>query len=320
MPDVITFGELLIDFVPTISGVSLAEAPAFIKAPGGAPANVAVGLARLGVPSGFMGMVGTDPFGNYLAHVLTKEGVDISNLRFTNQARTMLAFVSLKADGERDFMFYRHPSADMLYSPADVDPTYLKSAHIFHHGSISLISEPSHSATLYALEIVHKAGLIVSFDPNIRLNLWPDEDKARKEILNVWGEAHVVKASEEEVLFLSGESSIIDGVRKLWGKYNQLVIVTLGKRGCAFLTVEQKGQVSGFDVQVVDTTGAGDGFVAGLLHGILESSDTFLDEVRLKYICQYANAVGALTTQRKGAIPALPTNQEVQAFLSANSK
>ena len=138
---VITHGELLIDFVPTVTGVGLLDAPAFIKAPGGAPANVAAGLARLGVPAGFLGQVGDDPFGRFLAQTLREAGVDVTTLSFSAQARTVLAFVSLRADGERDFMFYRHPSADMLYSAADVDihATALRAARAFHFGSISLI-------------------------------------------------------------------------------------------------------------------------------------------------------------------------------------
>ena len=117
MPVVISHGEMLIDFVSTVNGVSLIEAPSFLKAPGGAPANVAVGLARLGVSTGFLGQVGDDAFGHFLEQTLRENNVDVSALRFSREARTMLAFVSLRVDGERDFMFYRHPSADMLYRP-----------------------------------------------------------------------------------------------------------------------------------------------------------------------------------------------------------
>jgi fructokinase len=172
MPAVITLGEMLIDFVPTVSGVSLIEAPAFQKAAGGAPANVAVGLARLGVPSGFMGKVGEDAF--------AENGVDTTALCFSKAARTALAFVSLKADGERDFMFYRHPSADMLYTPEEVDEDYLEQARIFHYGSISLIGEPSRSATLRAIEVARQSGALISYDPNLRLNLWPDAQSAKE--------------------------------------------------------------------------------------------------------------------------------------------
>ena len=180
MPAVITLGELLIDFVSTRAGVSLEEAPAFEKAAGGAPANVAVGTARLGVTSAFLGKVGEDAFGRFLARTLKENGVDISGLCFSREARTMLAFVSLQASGERDFEFYRSPSADILYTPEEVHTALLQQARVFHFGSISLISEPSRSATLYAVETARQAGALISYDPNLRLNLWADEHAARE--------------------------------------------------------------------------------------------------------------------------------------------
>src|SRR5512137_1319607 len=134
MPAVISHGEMLIDFVSTVNGVPLIEAPSFVKAPGGAPANVAVGLARLGIAAGFMGQVGDDAFGHFLEQTLRENAVDVAALRFSHEARTMLAFVSLRVDGERDFMFYRHPSADMLYRPEDVDADYIRRAKVFHFG------------------------------------------------------------------------------------------------------------------------------------------------------------------------------------------
>jgi len=318
MPEIITLGELLIDFVPTVSGVSLIEAPAFQKAPGGAPANVAVGLARLGISSGFMGKVGEDAFGHFLAQTLEQDGVDISALRFASEARTALAFVSLKADGERDFMFYRNPSADMLYRSDELDEVYIRSAKIFHFGSISLISDPSRTTTFRAIEIAQSNGSLISYDPNLRLNLWPDEASARQGILKAWPMAQVIKISEEELSFLSGESDILIGAHSLWHDRLKLLVITRGKSGCTYMTPELAGDVGGYSVPAVDTTGAGDGFVAGLLKGIYENLDHKLDEPRLIAICQYANAVGALTTTERGAIPALPTRQEVESFLGTS--
>src|SRR5919106_2687352 len=172
MADVICLGEVLIDFVPTVTPTTLIEAPAFRKAPGGAPANVAVALARLDRPSAFMGMTGDDPFGRFLELTLGEAGVDTGPLRFTAEARTALAFVSLRADGERQFMFYRHPSADMLLRPEDVDEAAIRAARALHFGSISLISEPSRGATLHAIEVARDAGCLISCDPNLRLALW----------------------------------------------------------------------------------------------------------------------------------------------------
>ena len=315
MPDAIALGELLIDFVPTVSGVTLIEAQAFVKAPGGAPANVAAGLARLGVSSGFMGQVGDDAFGHFLAQTLRDNGVDVSHLKHSGAGRTMLAFVSLRADGEREFMFYRHPSADMLYRPEDVDPEYVRTARILHFGSISLIGEPSRSATLRAISIAQTAGALVSFDPNLRLDLWSDAEAARAGIRIGWPLAHVVKVSEEELAFIADTDDPVEAARKLWHPHLLLLVATQGRRGCRYVTARFSGTVPGFEVQTVDTTGAGDGFVAGLLKGLLDHPGAFDDESQLRAICRYANAVGALTTTRRGAIPALPTANQVDEFV-----
>jgi fructokinase len=315
MPDVITFGELLIDFVPTISNVSLIDAPAFKKAPGGAPANVAVGLSRLGVSTGFMGKVGDDAFGHFLAKVLSENEVDTRELCYSDQARTALAFVSLGADGEREFMFYRHPSADMLHRPEEINIEYIKAVKIFHFGSISLISEPSRSATFRAVNAALDAGLLVSYDPNLRLSLWKDRNTAKQGMMSAWNLAHLIKVSEEEIEFLSGQTDISVGVSMLWHDRLSLLVVTKGKQGCSFFTKDFSGDVPGIAVEPVDTTGAGDGFVAGLLKGLLEKPNGWDDLQILSDICYYANAVGALTTTERGAIPALPYAGQVEQFL-----
>jgi fructokinase len=315
MTEIITLGELLIDFVPTVSGVSLIEAPAFKKAPGGAPANVAAGLAKLGVSCAFLGKVGDDAFGRFLKATLDEVGVDTNGLVFSEDARTALAFVSLRADGEREFMFYRHPSADMLYRSEEVAVDLIRAAKIFHLGSISLISEPSRSATLTALRTARDSGLLISYDPNLRLALWPDAEAAKTGMLSVWEQASIIKVSEEELTFLTGETDSAKAVEKLWHKDLQLLVVTLGKDGCAYFTPTYQGRVSGFPVKPVDTTGAGDGFVAGLLRGLLIYPDALADENALRTVCRFANAVGALTTKQRGAIPALPTLPDVETFL-----
>lgn len=315
MLDVIACGELLIDFVSTESGVTLAEAPAFKKAAGGAPANVAVGLARLGYRAGFLGQVGEDDFGHFLADTLAADGVDTGGLRFSPVARTALAFVSLRADGERSFMFYRHPSADMLWEPASVDPAYVAATRIFHHGSISLIGEPSRSATLAALEYAQRAGALISYDPNLRPALWPSLEAARTGILAAWPHAGLIKVSEEELAFLSGEEDLAAGARALFHKDLRLLVVTRGPAGCTYFTPETTGQVPGFNVTAVDTTGAGDGFVAGLLGGLLACNLQW-DRPALESALRQANAVGALTTTQRGAIPALPAAVAVAAFLA----
>jgi fructokinase len=315
MADVVCLGELLIDFVPTVTGTSLIDAPAFKKAPGGAPANVAVGLARLGVPSAFMGKVGDDPFGRFLTSTLAEAGVDVGPLRFTDSARTALAFVSLRADGEREFMFYRHPSADMLFTPDEVDVEALSTAKALHYGSISLIGEPSRGATLHAIEAARHAGCLISCDPNLRLALWPDREAAREGLMLAIAQAQIVKISDEELRFLTGSDDPAAARQQLWHDRLELMVVTLGSAGCVYFSRDMGGIVVGFGVAAVDATGAGDGFVAGLLQGLIADRAIVTDEARLRELCRFANAVGAITTTERGAIPALPTRERVLAFL-----
>lgn len=310
---VVCFGELLIDFVAQQHGVSVGEAFSFQKAPGGAPANVAVAVSRLGHESVFLGQVGDDPFGHYLADVLEAEGVGVGGLRFSEQARTALAFVSLTAEGERSFVFYRHPSADMLMRPEDVAVDMIAGRKIFHYGSITMISEPSRSATLAAVKAAQDAGLMISYDPNLRMSLWPDADSARAGMLAGLDYAQIVKISDDELEFLTGGRD----VTPLWRPQMQLIAVTRGAKGAAAYT--RGGQVDspGFSVRSLDTTGAGDGFVAGLLVSLLEHGADYVN--RLASILRFANAVGALATTQYGAIPSLPSRAAVETFLQTAS-
>jgi fructokinase len=331
LPTVLTLGELLIDFISLESGVSLQDAPGFLKAPGGAPANVAVALNRLGVRSGFFGKVGEDPFGRFLAETLRREGVDLSGLTFTKKARTALAFVSLREDGERDFHFYRDPSADMLFHPRDLDTRSLQEAAGLHYGSISLIADPARQATLTALEIVRQAHGFLSYDPNIRLPLWPSPEAAREGALLGWQQAQIIKLSAEELSFLTqtaypfpDSAALQRTARSLWTDPLEILLVTQGKAGCTVLTPTAAQYVPGFRVQSVDTTGAGDGFMAGFLaKWILEQEAETPGCSRpletLQACCQFANAAGALTTLKKGAIPAFPDMNQVQTFLTAQN-
>ncbi|MGQ9886891.1 MAG: PfkB family carbohydrate kinase [Aggregatilineales bacterium] len=306
---VVSFGEMLIDFVALESGVTVGQASGFVKAPGGAPANVAVAVARLGRPAAFLGQVGDDPFGRFLAGVLAENGVDVSGLRFSTEARTALAFVSLANGGERSFVFYRHPSADMLMRPEDVALDVIDRYRVFHFGSITMISEPSRSATLRAVEHALAAGKLISYDPNLRLALWPSAAAARAGMLAGLDYAHVVKVSEDEVDFLAPD----EGVRALWRDRTRLVVVTAGANGARLYTRSAEYHAPGYQVTPVDTTGAGDGFVAGLLVGLLDHPDDYAD--RFDELLRFANAVGALTTTKKGAIPALPTEAEARALM-----
>ncbi|MEO0560742.1 MAG: PfkB family carbohydrate kinase [Chloroflexota bacterium] len=313
---VVCMGELLIDFVANESGVTVGEASGFEKKPGGAPANVAVAVARLGMSAGFMGQVGTDPFGDYLIGVLQDENVDTSALTQTSEARTMLAFVSLAAEGERSFMFYRHPSADMLMTADSMRLDVLDEATAFHFGSITMISEPAKSATLAAAKAARDKGLFVSYDPNLRRALWPSDEAAREGMLAGFAYADIVKVSEEELEFLGGD------VEALMTDQTKLIVVTAGAMGAtAYLRDGSLVGVTGYSVTPVDTTGAGDAFVAGLLVGILENTEdeAYLDKTVLQDLLMFANACGAQATTGRGAIPSLPTREQVEAMVSGGA-
>ncbi|ESW03937.1 hypothetical protein PHAVU_011G053800 [Phaseolus vulgaris] len=308
---VVSFGEMLIDFVPTVSGVSLAEAPGFLKAPGGAPANVAIAVARLGGKAAFVGKLGDDEFGHMLAAILKENDVRSDGINFDQGARTALAFVTLRADGEREFMFYRNPSADMLLTPEDLNLELIRSAKVFHYGSISLIVEPCRSAHLKAMEVAREAGCLLSYDPNLRLPLWPSPEEARQQILSIWEKADLIKVSDVELEFLTGSDKIDDeSALSLWHPNLKLLLVTLGEHGSRYYTKNFHGSVDAFHVNTVDTTGAGDSFVGALLCKIVDDQSILEDEARLREVLKFANACGAITTTKKGAIPALPTEAD----------
>ena len=309
---VLSFGELLIDFVALEMGVTVGDASGFVKAPGGAPANVAAAVARLGFPSAFMGQVGDDPFGRYLAAVLAAENVNTDGVTFSKEARTALAFVSNTADGDRSFMFYRHPSADMLMSPDNVDLAVIDAFDVFHHGSITFIREPAASALRLALDHAIKGDKFISYDPNLRLPLWESEAAAKAGMRAGMEYANMLKISDEELLFLTGG----DDVAPLWHERMQMICVTCGPAGAVVhLRDGSKIEHGGYAVKAMDTTGAGDAFVAAMLIGILENREDYRE--KLPEILDFANAVGALTCLEKGAIPSLPTMAQARAFQTA---
>ena len=345
--DVVCLGELLIDFVSLTRNVSLIDSEAFKKAPGGAPANVAAGLARLGLSAGFIGKVGDDPFGFYLKKVLDDIGVDTSCLAFDRDARTTLALISEKSDGVKDAMFYRNPGADMLLSEDEISEAYIAGAKVFHFGSISLGSPVCKKATLKAIEYAKKYGLLISYDPNLRLSLWNDAGSAKKEIDAGFAYADVVKISDEEYEFITGCRTVEDCAVYILGKGPRLVLVTLGSKGCYYSDGRSSGYLPGFNVKVAETTGAGDAFVAAVLFNLMKRIDKQTDAYIDKQIemrsdkCKngsaqgqddkysgvltvddglvdalvFANAAGALATTKMGAIPSLPAFKDVNEFI-----
>ncbi|KAF5184168.1 Fructokinase-2 [Thalictrum thalictroides] len=316
-PMVVSFGEMLIDFVPDVSGVSLGDSKGFIKAPGGAPANVACAITKYGGSSAFIGKFGDDEFGHMLVDILKANGVNSDGVCFDKEAMTALAFVSLKKNGEREFMFYRNPSADMLLKESELNMDLIKKSKVFHYGSISLISEPCRSAHFAAMKAAKEAGVLLSYDPNVRLPLWPSPEAAREGINSIWEQADIIKVSDQEVEFLTeGDPEDENNVLSLWFEGLKLLVVTDGEKGCRYFTKNFKGNVKGFSVDTVDTTGAGDAFVGALLFSIAKDSSIFEVEDNLKAALTFANACGALCTAQKGAIPALPNISAVLELIS----
>lgn|SRR5690606_8869281 len=312
---VISLGEALIDFIPLDQ-----DNMEFLKSPGGAPANVAVGVARLGAKSTFIGKVGDDVLGNFLKQTLDDYQVQTETLYLSKEVRTGLTFVTLSEEGEREFSFYIEKSADRFLTPEEIPATLFAEHNVFHFGSISLIDEPAESATKKALQLAKEKGLIVSYDPNLRPMLWKDLDTANQKITSVLIEADVVKISEVELEFITGETEIERGVEKL-AQYNiPLLVITLGKDGVYAFYKGQSIFVEARKVKSVDTTGAGDAFVSGLLYQFSERAkkltDYSLEEI--EEIATFASVSGALAVSQKGAMTALPTLEQVRAFLDKN--
>lgn len=315
-PRVVCLGEVLIDFVAVDS--DLGSSSTFIRAAGGAPANVAVALTRLGTPAAFAGKVSTDFFGRFLRETLDGEGVDLRALVEDRVARTPLAFVGSDGSGGRAFVFYHQGMADTRLDVDDllVARELIAHAKVFHFGSVTLAAEPSAGATLHAADNARRNGCLVSFDPNVRLEVWSSPERARETILEALPLADVVKISNDELEFLAGTSDPAEACTKLRAHGPRLVVVTLGADGCYYDAGSVRGCVAGIPVTVVDTLGSGDAFVGGLLAGVAASDDAGLDDkATLSRILRFANAVGAITATRYGAIPALPTRQEVEALL-----
>lgn len=320
MPTAVCIGELLIDFVSTEKEVNLSQCPPLVGAPGGAPANVAVGLARLGVSSGFIGKIGDDPFGEFLRSTLAENAVDAGHLVSERGARTTLAFNATRSDGRKDIFFYRNPGADLLLHPSDIPEDYIASAKLLHFGSVSLTHSPSREATLRAVEIAQANSLCISYDPNLRLMLWDSPADAKKWIWKAMPAADVVKLAEEEWEFITGTSDLDAGSEKILRAGPRLVIITRGEQGCYYDNGRARGYLPGFMVEPLDPLGAGDGFVAAMLAGLLEVDDFgALSAEDLDDLLTTANAAGALTTQRAGVIPALPTPKEIKAFVRTAS-
>ena len=314
--DVVALGELLVDF--TQNGTSEQGNLLFEANPGGAPANVLAMLRKLGKRCAFIGKVGQDSFGDMLAKTVEEAGIDIRALSRDAEIPTTLAVVHTFPNGDRDFSFYRKPGADIRLSADDLDTELLQDCRIFHFGTLSLTDEPCRSTTREAVRLAKEAGAMISFDPNLRPPLWPDEESARREI--EWGlnQCDILKIADNELQFMTREIDFKRGAEKLMTHHPNIRVlnVTAGSDGSYSLTdfhwvYEPASKRGG----VIETTGAGDTFCACALNFVLEHGADGLSEHDLHRMLHYANMAAWIVTTRRGAIRSMPSPEEVEEVL-----
>lgn len=315
--DVVALGELLIDF--TENGVSSQGNPLFEANPGGAPCNVLAMLSGLGHTTAFIGKVGNDFFGKQLEKAITEVGIDAKGLLKDNDVHTTLALVHTYPDGDRDFSFYRNPGADMMLTEEEVPVDIVKSARIFHFGTLSMTHERVRLATKKAIAIAQDAGAIISFDPNIREPLWNSLDDAREQVLYGLQQCDILKISDNEIQWLTGEDDFTEGVRWINMRYHiPLILVSMGKEGSRAYYQDKMVEAAPFiPKNTIETTGAGDTFCACVLHYVLEHGLQKLTDKDLKDMLTYANAAASIVTTRKGALRVMPQPKEIEELIKA---
>ena len=313
--DVIALGELLIDM--TDNGVSGQGNTLFEANPGGAPCNVLAMLTKLGYKTGFIGKVGEDLFGRKLKSVLEEVGIDTSNLCVDAECRTTLAFVETKEDGDRDFSFYRNPGADMQLKKEDIHLDLLEQTKLFHFGTLSMTHDEVREATKFAVEYAKEQGALISFDPNIREPLWSSMDLARKQVEYGLGMCDILKISDNEIVWLTGEEDYSKGVAELKEKYDiPLILVSMGKEGSRAYYKDSMVEKSAFvQPNTIETTGAGDTFMACVLHKVLQDGLENLKEEQLDEMLTFANAAASLITTRKGALRVMPEELDIREMI-----
>ena len=318
--DVVALGELLIDF--TENGVSAQGNTIYEANPGGAPCNVLAMLNRAGRKTAFIGKVGQDIFGNKLKGTLDEVGIDTSNLIIDEEARTTLAFVETLPDGDRDFSFYRNPGADMMLTEADLHEDLIRDAKIFHFGTLSMTHDDVRKATKKAIDIAKESGAVISFDPNLRPPLWKTLDDAKEQVAYGLGKCDVLKISDNEIQWFTGEEDFDAGIAKLRSQYNiPLILLSLGRDGSRAYYKDLRVEVAPFlQESTIETTGAGDTFGGCCLHYVLQYGLDNLDEEKLKEMLTFANAAASIITTRKGALRVMPEVEEVKKFIAENGR
>lgn len=309
MKKVVAIGELLIDFVPQQKGCTLDEVTHFERVAGGAPANVAAAVARLGGKAAMVSQVGEDAFGTHILKVLQSNGVDTSYVFRTGRANTGLAFVSLDATGNREFSFFRNPSADLFLNQDQITADMFDGCAALHFCSVDLVDWPVRLAHRKAIGLAGRAGAILSFDPNVRLPLWSSPEECQKAIRAFLPYADLVKLSDDEVEFVTGCTDEREAAEKLFAMGCRLLLVTRGADGSAAYTPHAEAFAETLRVPVTDTTGAGDSFIGSFLYqltrdGVTREGLAALDSKQLADYLAFSARYASLTVQHKGAVMA----------------
>lgn len=316
---VIAMGELLIDF--TMNGKNERGNPMFEACPGGAPCNVLAMLNKLGRKTSFLGKVGRDSFGEQLKNTLKHAGIDTSHLYEDENVHTTLAFVHTLPDGDREFSFYRNPGADMMLTEEEISEEYIRQAKVFHFGTFSMTHEGVRKATKKAVELAKKNGLLITFDPNLRPPLWETMEEAKEQMKYGFSKCDVLKISDNEVQFISGKEDYDEGIKLLQKEYKiPLIFLTLGKDGSRAYYKGMRIEEKGYNVQVADTTGAGDTFCGNIIHYVLQYGLETLTEENIREILAFANSAAALVTTKKGAICSMPEQEEIVSLMKKEKR
>lgn len=310
-------GEALIDFIPQRKGCSLQEVEGFTRVAGGAPANVAGAVAKMGVSAMVLTQLGKDAFGDHIIASLKESGIDTSHILQSDQYDTSLSFVSLREDGNRDFKFYRRTAADLQYGPENITADLLDDCGMVHFCSVSLVESPMKQAHRALLELAKQKGVLVSFDPNLRFSLWDDKDALYRTVHEFLPYADILKLSDEELEFITGEKDIKNALPSLFAYGCKCIVYTQGKDGATLYRRNDSISAKGHQVHVVDTTGAGDSFIGAFLYCLLKENISDLENVSLellKHHLEFANLYAAHTTTMAGALAAMADPVQLREF------
>lgn len=323
MKQLFAIGEALIDFIPAESEKMLKDVGSFSPSVGGAPANVCGAFTRLGGKSHMITQLGADPFGDKIVQEFERYGIGTEHIIRTENANTSLAFVALKADGNREFSFYRKPGADMLYDAENIKQSWFKDLFALHFCSVSLGRFPMKQAHRVAIACAKKEGGLISFDPNLRFPLWESRQALYDAVWEFLPLAHILKISDEELLFLTGKDQIEDALPQLFVGDVKLIVYTKGAGGAAAYTKQTCAQAEGQKVKAVDTTGAGDAFIGSFLYQLAAydvTVDTIgaLEEETLRTYLDFSNRYCACSVQKAGVIASYPTMEDMIHMIRSN--